>query len=236
MANVRTAMGVDLPEGFACYKLDEVWDASEEPGVYAWYSTPVIGSYDLNAFDPLKPGDPSTDSMARLVADFARAHCPPDITVALNQTFSTAWDALARPVDQSGLILCRPAMVYTLGDPLARLVLKQALDCITPMLSAPLYIGKSKNLRSRLLSHAAVFGDSAVRESALRSVDDDEVAFATFAERYLAAGLQPGHLSVWVLNLAQIVAPPSGSLALERVAEALETLLNHCYRPLMGKK
>jgi hypothetical protein len=121
--------------------------------------------------------------------------------------------------------------------------LERLLRTAIPVFSAPLYIGKARDLRSRISTHVqelqrlheAVSGNPDLLESLREKVfgTTPESISSNFAARAVASGFAPDHLAVFALDITSIT---NSSLEdADALASTLEWLLNTWYRPLLGR-
>jgi hypothetical protein len=109
-----------------------------------------------------------------------------------------------------------------------------------PVFSAPIYIGKAKNLRNRLIEHATTFRkyhDAIAREphrreellEHLRKQDPD------FGARAAVLNFGADELKVIPWQIQDSVSVDLTEAEQEDIATALEWLLNRWYRPICGR-
>jgi|GEM_PF-3321605 len=244
------------------YKISDIAEVSSSPGIYAWYGTTHIGSADLR-----KDVDPEgrdhgarrfRESLARHTSRFS----PPPLSVSLKSGFRDGWHGYVNSVKfeehvdmlssaggskaGSGFAYPDKAIDEVLSTEQGRAQLNNLIMASVPIFSAPLYIGKSVNLRNRLAAHVRAlskFSESVALypdflEKIQRKIADpssDEISpDVSFAVRAVSAGFSSDHLRVYTLEIeknSNFRGDSAGS-----AAEALEWLLNTWNRPILGRE
>ncbi len=251
------------------YSLVELSGVPNTPGIYAWYGRLILGPPDWKTdHDPAKSVDHGTQRLRLALRAHSDRYRPPPLQTASYTGFRDHWtgvmEAKEYELAADAITQDQPLLATKLGFPAEQLkrtmsrekrrgALATAIDSLTPIFAAPLYIGKTKALRSRLESHARelrllsdqikddvdklenlkekVRGGSVPRQA-------DETQQVTkpvnFAARAIAAGFSPDMLYVYVLETTELIG--SDEEAAEDLACAIEWFANTWYRPLLGKK
>ena len=245
---------------YSCLNID---DASEEPGLYAWYGILAAGPKDWAL--QLNGGEDEGEAASRTLL---QKHCSrfdsPPLQLKARGTFSSRWRGDLRDISSQHIssVLNGSAedededelqwgredgkKEEARGEILAgilrsesdRRLLLDTLTFATPILSAPLYIGVATRLRQRLRQHV----DSLIKysEAINRNPSLKEKLLqhkrTNFASRAVGMGFSPDMLSVWTLPLAQISKGEHPEDKLRDIAEVVEWFLNRWNRPLLGKR
>jgi hypothetical protein len=139
------------PRGFRLYELGQ---APESPGVYAWYYQIELSNKDIE------------DCIERVLASSSEAEKSDIIRVFLERRLFKYYQETPYRVMMRGpmkptyagtvenQITISSSLIERLSDDPKRLLrLKELLQQSIPFFSSPIYIGVAKNLRSRLLQH-----------------------------------------------------------------------------------
>lgn len=238
------------------YRCQDVDEAPEDVGLYAWYARLDAGPPDWN-LDLQNGLDAGVPRFRSLLKRHSERFVPAPIALTGRSPFSATWsgslesdvadlfNALEGHAPDGG-DPCDPDTTYrkrraerlmeTTASPELREALVQTLAAATPFLTSPIYIGVTKHLRTRLGRHraqlleeaAALRKDPGRREALLKSSD--------FGARAAAAGFSASELVVWTVNLTQTLAGVTDRERQRVVAEAGEWLLNRWHRPLLGRR
>lgn len=135
----------------------ELGDAPAEAGIYAWYFRPEITEYDIGTFIA-SVNTPSLQHRGAAVAE--------EVERFLSQTVFRYFQEEPYEVILRGPLKPRYAgciqhqsqvsealVNRILQDPNRVRLIKRIIENSAPFFSSPLYIGMSRNLRSRLLKH-----------------------------------------------------------------------------------
>jgi hypothetical protein len=247
-------MTEDLWASFRRLAFNELEQAPESPGLYAWYGVlrSGRGTWGVNIEHGADQGEShSRRALNRHTEHFANAAL--DVTV--ESAFSASWSgaledgtlASQRAVIQNAEKhnlgesdrAAAPKLQTTLHTPIMRKTLFDVLERSAPIFSAPLYIGVAENLRSRLKTHAHNLNvhsrRSATTSNYFKNVTDAKT-LGTFAFRAARQGFSPDNLEVWVLDVAAVAEEGRDVHQLREVAEACEWLLNRWHRPQLGRR
>lgn len=262
----RGSMGQEVSPHFQRFQSDELAGAPTGPGLYAWYGVIRSGCPDwrLEIRDGVDEGERNS---RRLLRDHTARHVGPTLSISAEGGFSTQWSGeltdcsnrelqeILSPADPAGLEqvgaqdgeLQRPApkLQATLSNEAMRRLLFHALECATPVLSAPLYIGVAVDLRVRLEQHMKMLYklQDAIRAdpSRLAKISSNPRVQREFAVRAITRGFHASTVEVWAVDFSQLQASlTNGSelttSQLRTIAEACEWLLNRWHRPPLGRR
>lgn len=256
VAIAEARAGERLLEHFERFTIQSISQAPDRVGLYAWYSRVAAGPADYEV--DLQDGrDAGIKRFRTLLQRHTERHIAPPLVADARGAFSTHFggvleDLTVRTLQSalSGHVSDEvdeyerrraSALNDSIEQPLLRRALVETLHVSTPMLAAPLYIGISANLRSRLGTHANDFqrlSDLVRRDPNARA--QLQAKPKSFAVRAVGGGFTAEHLEVWVLDLQTLLLKDEGRSAspdqLRNVAEAGEWLLNRWYRPYLGRK
>ena len=229
--------------------LNDLAQAPNTPGIYAWYAELRVGPMDLaRRVDPSTLEDEGERSFRQLLAQHSTRYSPPTLEVTARAAFgsnymgelsSTLPDLFRQKVeegrDKKGRVIAS-----TMKGESSRKALAEVLEQASPIFASPIYIGTSEKLRQRLCKHRNEMEDLAdlVAEDPSRGEDVRARARssdATFAQRAVALDFKPDHLVVHVLPVDRVVTGNLSADSLNRLAQAAEWFLNRWHRPLAGK-
>lgn len=246
--------------GIIALKFSELSQAPVGPGIYAWYVTLPVGPADL--IRDIMPGtgvDRGEQQLRDVLARHSQKHVPPPLNVTaqaafqsvfagtlkstLNKTFA---DELEPSGDASGQTeegydaVGRQDLKFVLKQQRTRKALVDLLGAATPYLTAPIYIGTSGRLRTRLAQHADELErlwDALGKDPSLRDRMDQIVQSkkSTFAVRAIALGFSPDQLTVQILDAREVLEGDFSEDQLKMLATASEWLLNRWHRPIAGR-
>lgn len=261
MIEQRAALGESgrdrhLLEHFARFTIESISQVPDKVGLYAWYSRVAAGPADYEV--DLQDGrDAGIKRFRMLLQRHTERHTAPPLRTDAHGAFSAHFGGLLEDLTVRTLQIALSGRVVDEADdyerkrttalndsieqPRLRRALVETLRVSTPVLAAPLYIGISINLRSRLAVHVSQFqrlSDLVRRDPGARS--QLQAQPKSFAIRAVARGFTAEHLEVWALDLQTLLLEDEGKNAspdqLRQVAEAGEWLLNRWYRPYLGRK
>lgn len=231
------------------FRSTDLDDAPETPGIYAWYSVLAIGPKDWE-LDIIGGVDRGIERLGQVLARHSSRFSTPPLEVSAIGRFTASWKgrlfsdgvqqmqrSLSTTSQEPSTSSHPPFLSQVLAGPHLRKALVDILGLATPLLSSPLYIGVSDDLRRRLREHAGmlqrcakvVARDPSARE---RLLEED----TQFAFRAIGSGLTLENLEVWTLDLSSALAKQYSNQDLRTLAEAAEWLLNRWHRPLHGKR
>ena len=200
----------------------EVPDAEPVPGLYAWYLRIRLGKNNIK----------SPENFSRALNRITEQICYPALTMQLQGHLNLNLKGKLRHIwyghDDNPF---SNSFKETLNHPEERKILSDILDLAVPLLTGPLYIGVSKNLRVRLRQHVRLIQGS----DTARSIDSEE-SFEndkSFAERIKARKIDPNHLVVSVVDVSH---PDISSKRIRKTVGTAETLLNRMFYPVLGRR
>jgi len=231
---------------------NEISEAPQLPGLYAWYAILGLGAADL------ADESQTRSALRRQTSRYKPTPLVGEIRGNLGarwagQLLDKSMDDLASNLaqvsleaDGSGSKLVRQRG-QNLNRALAKSITRQSLintleQCI-PVFLPPLYVGISNNLCSRLQSHVNQFR-SIMRNSRLEleytseyldteDVDDtDEASGRSFALRAIKAGFKEDNLRAFVLPFQNTAHLSSSQV--RNVIGGVEFLLNRWSKPSLG--
>jgi len=189
----------------------DISNAPEVPGLYAWYMTTTLRGADLD-------NEEDTRKNLKTLANQLR-YQELEITAAGN--LSLSYSGLMRHChlgcndDFTDLI---DKVFYNKSE---RKLFSSILELSTPFFSPPLYIGVTKNLNNRLLQHKQEImsselpaGNCFAKEARVRGITGDKLSAFTFT----------------------CTDPSIGMDDARETFEAVETVLNRLYHPILGRR
>ena len=201
--------------------------APASPGVYAWYYSPLITDYDLDAaiFDIQTKRDESRTeaefSAKTLLEDriFKQFREEPYKAVVQGPLKPTYSGSLEHAFEVSPGLISR-----VVDDPERLRSLRDILDLSAPMFASPLYIGMSINLRTRLSRHKSLI--EKYRVSSLNEIPPKNGSDAGFAWQIAKRQMPPDRLFVFTCAIGNND---------EDTAIDIENVLNRLYYPILGR-
>jgi hypothetical protein len=215
------------------FPFNEISDIEPKPGLYAWYMKLQIG----------KGNTKTSKDTTKALCKISEIICYPDLELCMEGHLKLQmkgglkhlWYGHDENKHSSGL-------KKTINNPDSRVILSEILEAAVPLLSSPLYIGVSKDLKLRLATHKKLIEafqqDTTQTKNELASIApvDDTKSFESdknFAERVVGRGIDPNHLLVGVMQVS--LKDVDDELVRETV-EAAETLLNRFFYPILGRR
>lgn len=231
-------------QAFAASDVDRV---PEVVGIYAWYGVLDAGrkDWELENVDGVDAGQ---HRLLKLLQYHSARHASPPLRITALSRLAASWSgelesdagnnlsemlAGVKDGEEAGLA----AISTALKSPALREAMVQALHAATPVLSSPLYVGISVNLRERLNRH--VNQVRRARAVVARSPDARQRLLEegrNFATRAVGSGFDVESLLVWVVKLEDMFRDRLDKNEARIVAEATEWLLNRWHRPPLGKR
>lgn len=226
------------------HTMDELHEVAESPGVYVWYSRPNFGPADWKM--TLNEGvDAGVENFKNALDRYTERNATLPYRVRASNSYF--FELTGTLIDQSFAAKSSENEVSSecLASERIRGAAARVLQDAGPLFASPLYIGKAKSLRNRLLHHRTEFRSI---HAALDKESDREGAIAkilswkqsTFASRAVGGGYSEENLYVITLALSSLKydeGEESLSRAeLEKLAEFVEAYLNRWNRPKLGKR
>lgn len=196
------------------------------PGIYAWYYTPEITTYDLGVISAEVARLKGSDDKVGAESAMRRFLEQTVFRYFQEQSYTATLRAPLMP-RYEGRIDHQPTLSSSLverlvDDPGRLSVLKEVLAASVPDFASPIYIGMSRLLRDRVARHKSLIERGtkpvAVNEEGL---EEDH----SFAAEILARRIPPTRLSVAI----RTVTASNGAYV------DLENVLNRVHRPLLGR-
>lgn len=236
----------------ARYRMDQVDQAPESPGLYAWYVKFHADRPDWE-LSPTSDGDASIDGFTRLLIKYAGYFEPLPVTLRGRGSYGAKWsgslelDFPLRPpeaeiegeaTNDSGIDPhVQERLKGAVESEPRRRVMSQILSAAVPVFSSPVYIGVAGNLRQRLSQHYEDFTDARdylrTHPSAVESMKYQGRNFG-----YRAAGrlIALEHLEVWVLELGEEFQEYCSVENIREAAESAEWLMHRMFGPTLGRR
>jgi hypothetical protein len=220
---------------------DEIFNAPQQAGLYAWYAVLGLGEMDILCENQTRtalrkqtkkytPSPLSGEMRGNLGAKWS------------GQLFDKSMDNLSQVLSgreisneesqQSGNGLDR-----ALSNQDSRRLLISSLEACIPVFLSPLYVGISDNLNRRLSEHIRLFR-LASRESRKEMIDDEydnqDICDKNFAFRAVNSGFREDNLKAFILpfdNLENL-----SKQQIRDVVAATEFLVNRWAKPSLGER
>lgn len=208
----------------------EIPDADAKPGLYAWYLKVKPGEGNIR----------SPENFAKALAKITEQLCYPTLSMELQGHFG-----LSMKGDLEHLWYGHEE--YQFSDQLTenlshfeeRQILGDILELAVPLLTGPLYIGVSKNIRQRLQAHKQL-----IQKHLQESEEDTDLDMPidsqnsllndqNFAQRIAERKIDPNQLTV---GIAYVSHSHLSSARIRKAIESAEILLNRMFYPTLGKK
>ena len=212
------------------YPYEKVLDIEPKPGLYAWYLRIRIGRGNIETYQNF------SKALKRVTEQIRH----PTLTMQLKGHLN-----LNMKGDLKHIWYGHHEQQFTkkfeemLNSPEERELIREILDLAAPLLTAPLYIGVSKNLQQRLQTHMRLIEKNIKRHQEDTTLDnhvdstDSLQNDKDFAERIVERNIDPNHLIVGVTYVSH------PNLLVEKIrksVETTETLLNRMFYPILGRK
>ncbi|WP_448203535.1 hypothetical protein [Azospirillum sp. sgz302134] len=240
-------------------RFSEVDQAPTGPGLYAWYAVFSVSLPDLARAVDANGADQGEGRFRKVLARHLLRFQPSQIDLRARNTFGADWrgelEDYSREAIQARVLgsadksadgaepEASPPSTFdeVVGQQRLRQLLADVLSAATPRISAPIYIGVAKDIRSRLNQHT-------VRYKQLRdAIGTDEQKLRllrqqvrrkgmSFADRAIVQDFQPEHLWVATLPIAPLAKTQCSEQELREVAGVAEWLLNRWHRPFAGMR
>ncbi|MEE7486729.1 hypothetical protein MOF7_16995 [Methylobacterium oryzae] len=238
---------------------DEVSNAPEAVGIYAWYGALYAPLADYKRTMDENGTDLGAGRLRAVLARHLSRYQLAPFRLSGRGSFGADWRGsledrahgnmqdlvLGRvtpdPTDKADHGFAKSLANVSRKEPLRHL-LSRALTEASPFLEAPIYIGMTKNLRRRLDEHVARY--RAIRDTVAN--DDEKLnelrqrardGLPSFAVRAIAMDFSPEHLKVYALNIEDLARESKiTSDQMGDVATVAEWLLNRSHRPSAGRR
>ena len=198
--------------------------APEEPGIYSWYLDPVLRQADLVDSQSTK------ENLLRLAEQLMLPSFELEARGHLSLRFQGNLDHVHLASENSGGL--SQLVESILNDDLKRDAFAKILGTAAPHLMAPLYIGVATNIRQRLRQHR--YDIERYRELQRTGLKDSviEDAKQKFALEIVKRGIPSRRLRVFISSTFEI----QNNENVRETAEAVETILNRLFYPIMGRR
>lgn len=250
------------------FKATETNLSPNAAGFYAWYAVPRIGQSDYQKNEDGNGKDFGESLLRELLAGHTEKFKPSSLKIVIKNNFRDKLEGSLSPIvfddyiklisgnsnteDESQIEYLK-AMNKVFKNEKQRHILSTVLsEYVTPFFSAPIYIGKAKNLNNRLKSHSRwidkvynmvsnnsgsidTLREKVFSEQEFKDQDyDAPQKFNNFASRAIASGFTPENLVVYTFNISEYSKQNLESS--EDLAISIEWFLNTWFRPQLGKK
>lgn len=215
------------------YSYNQVSDVSSQAGLYAWYMRMQVGKANIN----------SPENMTKALCKLSQSICYPNLEMHLQGHLNLQLKGDLNHIWYGhGENEHSAALKEVINDPEGRMILGEIFDLAVPLMSSPLYIGVSKNLKARLQTHTRLIDaykkDATRRKAELDNtlpVDDADSLDSdkSFAQRIADRGINPNLLIVGVMFISHNKRSPE---MIRRAIEAAETILNRMFYPILGRR
>ena len=213
------------------FTFGEIPDADSKPGLYAWYLRVKPGESNIN----------SSENFAKALTKIAEQLCYPTLSMELQGHLGLSMKGDLQHIwyghkehkfsDQLKEILNGSEDREILGD---------ILELAVPLLTGPLYIGVSKNIRERLQGHTQLInkylqGSAEDTDPDIPVVDSEDSLRSdqVFAQRIVERKINPNQL---VVGIVYVSHSHLSSARIYKAIESAETLLNRIFYPALGRK
>ena len=216
------------------YRLRELDEIADGPGLYAWYAVPVAGPPDWQ----------TPQLLGQLLAQHTRCLEHPHLELEVNWHLGAMWSGTLPEGGIPGLATlieeladgtrASPAkeLGLALGNATHRELLVDVLVRAAPRLTPPLYVGISKGLRGRLQSHRRAY--DAAQEAFDDGKDPIEAIGNKLGARLVKARIPEEALRVSVLEITSLNEITDAEY--RRIAAAAEYILNRWQHPIFGER
>lgn len=208
---------------FPSYRFDEVEQAYDEPGIYAWYHEVRLSKADVEKFISTVHQSPIAERTT-FVETFLRDRIfAPYKDSPYNINLSGGLKPEYRGQIQHFQRISAHTVESLASRPEGMEEIKNLLRLMVPVFSSPIYIGvATRSLRTRLLQHQKLINEYREMPPSLRPTDDDHsFAYDAVCQR----ALSPLELIVYVMK-----TPVSRETQL-----AAEYIFNRINYPLCGR-
>jgi len=211
----------------ANYSWHEIADIPDVPGVYAWYYTPEITTFDLNEvisqIQEMKAAGEVARAKDKIIAFLDRTV----FSYFREQPYVATLRGPLKP-QYEGHIEHTPKISTTLldrivDDPSRLATMREVLEASSPKLASPIYIGMSERLGRRLRRHKSLI--EKYGELSTTAIPEDDQRDQSFAREIRARSIPPPRLFVMT---TEISGPPGTYVDIENI-------LNRIHYPLLGR-
>jgi hypothetical protein len=236
------------------FQFNNLDDAPDKPGIYAWYAKADLGIADWQReIDAVTKEDFGTENFKRALQEHSLKFDPPRLSISATSVFSISMqgelvsnfpktidsviqgnfdDTKDKDHDQKKI----NRAIATEGS---RQNITDILNIAQPQISAPIYIGKSLNLKTRLKTHCSeikklitsLAEDSDYEKKIQEYLKEDG---SKFSVRAVANDFKPENLYVITLSIDTIVNDKNKT-DIDSIITTSEWLLNRWNRPILGK-
>lgn len=202
--------------------------APEDSGIYAWYLEPVLRPADLENPNSTK------ENLLRLANQLKLPSFEVTAKGHLALTLQGVLDHEHMAVgDKSNDVNLSELVEKVIENKVGREIFAKILGSAAPNLMAPLYIGVATNIRQRLKQHK---NDIDKYRKLHRSGGDDQILEdekQKFAKEVVIRGIPNRFLKVYISTM---LTEQYCNEEVRVVSEAVETILNRLFFPIMGRR
>jgi hypothetical protein len=218
-----------LNTSYKLYEFKEVSDVEPKHGLYAWYLNMQLSDATTS----------SSENMVGALRKISEASRYPDLEIQMRGHLSLDLRGKMQHMWYGYDDKYRKELLTILKYPEERVLLQYIFNSAAPLLTSPLYIGISKNLKERLRTHKRLIQEPGRSSSEIinrSTVEDGSETIKqdkTFAQRVIDRDINPNHLIVGVIYVEDINVPQT---RIRKTIEAAETLLNRMFHPILGRR
>ena len=247
-----------MVDGYGKLAFAEVDKAPAQPGLYAWYGAIYISIADYKREMDTTGRDTGVSRLRSVLARHLARYQSAPFDLVARGTFGADWRGALE--DASGAIAQEvvrgtdPSVAETaelqgfakmLSSSVAterhRALLSKVLERAAPVLTSPIYIGVTSDLRQRLKEHTdtyrnlrdAVTGNDEALAVLRRRLRREGLSFAA---RAVAMDFQPEHLHVYTMDVGALSDDKTTPGEMRDIAGTAEWLLNRWHRPVAGRR
>lgn len=236
------------------FSFNELHEAPDSPGIYAWYSTMDIGPADWRKDTTETGEDLGIKRLKDSIFEHTLKFQPPNFRLEAKSTFNDRWHGelfsnfqeqaqnwiFGADEKKADLKIGR-SLEKALSREITRSNLVKIFEETVPIFSSPIYIGvATKSLKNRLETHRNKI--IRINEHLKSNPNDIErlkkqirETETNLAARIATQGFTTDQLNVFTLDLKYATQGQLGEKELESLAEVTEWFLNRWYRPTCGR-
>ncbi len=228
------------------YNIQDVADAPELPGLYAWYARFSVAEADWNA-EFAGGDDAARRNLLKALRDHAWKFGRRAMPVRAESNFSSVWNGTLREDPDAkwhGSGAGNAAEAFderlqpSVTSDLSRAALVKLLDAGVPLFCSPLYLGKTpdQTLQQRLRQHAGRYLKLWDRYADDPELPERLINPKDFAERAIKLGFCPDDLLCFTLSVDIDAMGGMDPHILPALIDTAEWLLNRWTTPVLGRQ
>jgi len=209
----------------------------DRPGLYAWFLVPRFGRQEVTGSSPAR-----TAAFISVSENFLRRLRLAPLDCIANTGNLVRWRGRLSPErEDADNDVSKPNQLLVEGFKTSeqRAIAQKAFTDWPLLLTPPIYVGKAKSLKTRLKTHKRLFDKLVVqRGEAFAPADEDEADAIHLAGRLVERDISDSNeLLVAVFPLDKMTDGISiNDIELDNLATALEYVINHATRPILGRR